>query len=133
MCPPCSTIRISPDTCSCVLATNASSAVFSGEYHSRRTPARPTAGRCPLEPAQFALQRDVLELGVRGDEHHRAWGLIDLAALDADQPVLDHVEPAHALRTGPPVQLDDRFQDGRRAPVYGYRHALGEADDDLVG
>ncbi|COW69699.1 Uncharacterised protein [Mycobacterium tuberculosis] len=34
MWPPCSTSRTSPDTCSWVLATKASSAAFSGEYHS---------------------------------------------------------------------------------------------------
>src|SRR5882757_4852870 len=86
-----------------------------------------------LEPGQFALQRDVLELGVRGDQRHGSRRLVDLAALDADQPVLDHVEPANALRARAPVQFDDRLQNGHAAPIYGHRHALLEADDDLVG
>ena len=53
-----------------------------------------------LEAGEVALDGDVLELLVRGDQRDRAGGLVDLAALDADQPVLDHVEPADALRAG---------------------------------
>ena len=58
-----------------------------------------------LEAGQVALDGDVLELLVRGDQRDRARRLVDLAALDADQPVLDQVEPADALRAGPRVQL----------------------------
>ena len=87
----------------------------------------------PLEPAQFALQRDVLELGVRGDQRHRARGLVDFPALDAHQPVLDHVEPADALLPGAPVEFHDRFQNADRLAVDRHRHATLEPDDDLVG
>ena len=98
-------------TCSWVLATNVSSAAL-----QRRVPQAvvhqlaPALVGGPLEPAEFALQRDVLEFGVRGDQHHRARRLVDLAALDADQPVLDDVEPADALRAGAPVEFLDRLQ-----------------------
>ncbi len=54
----------------------------------------------PLEAGEVALDGDVLELLVRGDQRDRAGGLVDLAALDADQPVLDHVQPADALGAG---------------------------------
>ena len=44
--------------------------------------------------------------------------LVDLPALDADQPVLDQVDPADALRAGAGVelgdQLDEAQRDGRR-------------------
>ena len=50
---------------------------------------------------------DVLQLLVGGDQGDRAGSLVHLPALDPDQPVLDHVEPADALRTRPPVQLGD--------------------------
>src|SRR6478752_4402107 len=87
----------------------------------------------PLEPAEFAFQRDVLEFGMRGDEHHRARRLIDFAALDADQPVLDHVQPTDSLRTRALVELLDRLQRSDRPAIDRNRHAPFESDDDLVG
>ena len=86
----------------------------------------------PLEPAEFALQRHVLEFGVGGDQRHRARRLVDLPALDTDQPVLDDVETAHALGAGPAVQFDDGLQDRDRVAVDGHRPSAGEADDHLV-
>src|SRR6478735_474289 len=53
-----------------------------------------------LEPREVALDGDVLELLVRRDERDGAGSLVDLAALDADEPVLDHVEATDALRAG---------------------------------
>src|SRR5690554_6503977 len=44
-----------------------------------------------LEACLLALDRDVLQLLVRRDQGHGAGGLIDLAGLDADEPVLDDV------------------------------------------
>ena len=64
----------------------------------------------PLEPGLLALDGDVLQLLVRGDQRDRARGLVDLAGLDADEPVLDHVDPADALGAGAPVELLDRLQ-----------------------
>src|SRR5690606_6254532 len=58
-----------------------------------------------LEAGLLALDGDVLELLVGGDERDRARGLVDLAGLDADEPVLDDVDPAHALGAGAAVEL----------------------------
>ena len=80
----------------------------------------------PLEPGHVALDGDVLQLLVRGDQRDRAGRLVDLAALDADQPVLDHVQPADALGTGAPVQLGDRLEHGDGLAVDGDRHALSK-------
>lgn len=76
---------------------------------------------------------DVLEFAVGRDEDHRAGRLVDLAALDADQSVLDDVEPADALRAAPTVQLDDCFQNSDFRAVDAHRDTLVEADDDLIG
>src|SRR5581483_8099255 len=65
----------------------------------------------PLEAGEFALDGDVLQLLVRGDQRDGAGGLVDLAGLDADQPVLDHVDPADALGAGPLVELLDGLED----------------------
>ena len=86
-----------------------------------------------LEPAEFALQRHMLQLGVGGDEHHRAGRLVNLPALDADQSVLNDVEAADTLGAGPPVEFDDGFQHSDRVAVDGHRPAALEADDHLVG
>ena len=87
----------------------------------------------PLEPAEFAFQRHMLEFGMGGDEHHRAGRLVDLPALDADQTVLNDVKTTHTLGTRAPVQFDDRFEHGDRLAVDGYWPAGLEADDHLVG
>ena len=57
---------------------------------------------------ELRLREDqVLEGAVGVDEHHRRRGLVDLAALDADGPVLDHVDPADPVRPGRLVELPD--------------------------
>ena len=58
-----------------------------------------------LEPGQLPFDGHVLQLHVRGDQRDRAGRLVDLAALDADQPVLHHVQPADTLGAGPVVEL----------------------------
>ncbi|COW61074.1 Uncharacterised protein [Mycobacterium tuberculosis] len=82
---------------------------------------------------QVELQGDVFEFGVRGDQHHRAGRLVDLAALDAHQPILHDVEAPDTLRSGAAVELLDRRQHRHRLAVDGHRHAAFEADDHLVG
>ena len=69
---------------------------------------------------------------MRGDQRDRAGRLVDLAALDADQPVLDHVEPADALGAGAAVELLDRLQHRDRARRRSPPAAGLEGDDDLV-
>ena len=81
-----------------------------------------------LEPGQVALDGDVLQLLVRGDQRDRAGRLVDLAALDADEPVLDHVEPADALRAGARVELARSPASGvTGSPSMRDRHAVVEA------
>ena len=41
---------------------------------------------------------------MRGDQRDRGRGLVHLTALDADQPVLDHVDAADAVRAGALIQ-----------------------------
>ena len=47
--------------------------------------------------------------------------LVDLAALDADEPVLDQVDPADTLGAGAPVELGDDLlgADGRPSSAVG--------------
>jgi len=85
-----------------------------------------------LEPDLLALEGDVLQLLVRGDQRDRPGRLVDLAALDPDQAVLDEVEPPDALPAGAGVELLDRLQDGDVLPVQRHRHPALEADHDLV-
>ncbi len=68
-----------------------------------------------------------------GDQGDRAGGLVDLAGLDADEAVLDHVEAAHALGAGPLVELLDGLQHRHLAAVDRDRDAGLEGDDDGVG
>ncbi len=75
----------------------------------------------------------MLEFGVCGDEHHRTGGLVDLPTLDADEAILDDVEAAHALGSGPAVEFDDGLQHRDRSGVDGDRPTGLEADDHLIG
>ncbi len=68
-----------------------------------------------------------------GDQRDRTGGLVDLAGLDADEAVLDHVQPTDALGAGPLVQLLDGLQHRHLAAVDGDRDAGLEGDDDGVG
>src|SRR5437879_3507585 len=70
---------------------------------------------------------------MRGDECDGAGALIDLATLDADEPVLDHVQPADTLRTRALVELLDGFEHRDASAVDGCDCAVDETDDGLVG
>ena len=54
------------------------------------------------------LQRQVLEIGVGLNQRQRGRALVDLAALDADPAVLDHVETAEAAAAGHLAQPGDQ-------------------------
>src|SRR3954451_22757434 len=77
----------------------------------RREPQAVVDELCPalldavLEPREIAFDGDTLELLVRSDECDPARPLVALAPFDADEPVLDHVEPADAVRPGADVEL----------------------------
>src|SRR4030095_14997903 len=57
------------------------------------------------------VQGQVLQVAVGGDHRQGARDLVDLAALDADPPVLQHVDPPeaglapHPVERGPPPRL----------------------------
>ena len=61
-----------------------------------------------LEPKRVLGERQELDLAVRLVEHDGGRGLVDLARLDADQPVLDVVDPADAVLAGDRVELLDQ-------------------------
>ena len=92
-----STSRTSPVTNSWLLSTSVPTHPSAGRTRVRRRPASPTSGRCRPSRPEFTLQGDVSS-SVGGDQGHGARALVDLAALDADQPVLDHVEAAPPAR-----------------------------------
>ena len=80
--------------------------------------AEPEALVDELGPARLELalgdelglrQDEVLERLVRGDQRDRRGRLVDLAALDADGAVLDHVDPADPVGAGEPVQRRDQL------------------------
>src|SRR3954454_24585014 len=53
----------------------------------------------PVEPERVARQRQSLEGAMRAVQDGRRRRLVDLAALDADQPILDVVDPTHSMRS----------------------------------
>ena len=57
-----------------------------------------------IEPERVARQRQPLERPVGGVEDGRGRRLVDLAALDPDQPVLDVVDTPHAVRAAEGMQ-----------------------------
>ena len=65
------------------------------------------------------------------DQHDRSGRLVDLAALDPDGAVLDHVDPADPVRAGKRVQLGDELGERQLLVVEGDGNARLEADGDL--
>ena len=93
-------------------------------------------GGADLEPLllarDVALERDALEVAVRGDERQRRRALVDLAALDADPPVLDHVDAAEPVRADDRAEPVDELDEPERLAVERDRDAAVELDDDLA-
>ena len=113
--PPCRVSRMSPETWRWASADErVEGPLQRGEPQAVVDQLAPPLVDAALEPRQVALDGHVLELLVGGDQRDRPRRLVDLAALDADEPVLDHVEPADALRAGAAVQLRDGLQHGDR-------------------
>src|SRR3954452_15936564 len=63
-----------------------------------------------LEPVHVAFEREVLEFLVGGDEGDGRGGLVDLAAIDADQAILDDVDASDAVLAREHVELLDGLQ-----------------------
>src|SRR5688500_2904765 len=70
---------------------------------------REPVGDLALECQQLARQGELLEGGVRVMQHHRTGSLVDLAALDADKPILDVVDAPDAVRACQLVELLDEL------------------------
>ena len=70
---------------------------------------RPLRLELPLRDRLGLRQDQILERLVRGDQRDRRRHLVDLAALDADGAVLDHVDPPDPVRAGELVQLQDQL------------------------
>ena len=65
------------------------------------------------------------------DQDERGRRLVDLAALDSDHAVLDHVDPPDPVRTGALIQLGDEVDEAELLAVERDREAAGEADHEL--
>ena len=62
-----------------------------------------------LEPERLLREGQELELAMRLVQHDGGGRLVDLARLDADQAVLDVVDPADAVLAGELVELVDQL------------------------
>ena len=76
-----------------------------------------------LEPLEIARDDELLELAVRGVQDDRRRRLVDLARLDPDQPVLDHVDAADAVRAGNRLEALDQLEERHLDAVGPDRHA----------
>ena len=86
--------RTSPSTSACVASTKASIAPRAGlEPEPLVDELGPALLEPALDPGLVLGQDDVLERRMRLDQDDRGRGFVDLAALDPDGAVLDHVEP----------------------------------------
>ena len=69
---------------------------------------------------------------MREQDRQRAGALVDLAALDPDPPVFDHVDPAVAVLTDRTRHGSDKLGQRHRGPVERDRPALFEAQHELA-
>ena len=82
-------------------------------------------------PLEIARDDQLLELAVRGVQHDRGRRLVDLARLDAHQPVLHHVDAADAVRAGDRFERFDQLDERHLDAVGAHRHAALELDFDV--
>jgi len=86
-----------------------------------------------LEPERVLREGQEFDLAVRLVEHDRGGGLVDLARLDADEAVLDVVDPPDPVPAATTVQLLDERDAVHVVPVEADRPAAVEPDRDLLG
>ncbi len=67
------------------------------------------------------------------DQRHRAGSFVHLATLDADGPVLDHVDTPDSIGARQPVHLGDQSREPKHLTVERDRDTALEADHDLEG
>ena len=92
---------------------------------------RQLVGHEPVEPQRVARQRQPLERPVSGVQDRRRRRLVDLAALDPDQPILDVVDPPDAVRAAKVVDALDQVDGREPLPVERHRDPALEVDHDL--
>ena len=124
--------RTSPDTTRWDEATYVAQVARQGtEPQAVVDEARELVGDEPVEAERVARQGQPLQ-GVVGSVQDRRRGrLVDLAALDADEPVLDVVDPADAVRATELVEPLDQGDRGEPLAIERDRDAALEVDDDL--
>ncbi len=106
--------------------------------HQRRVPQPVVYEFCDPDLDALLLARDVtfegdaFEILVRRDERERRRALVDLAALDADAPVLDHVDAAPPVGADRGAELVDERHEIELLAVEAHRDARVEADDNVA-
>ena len=86
-----------------------------------------------LDVQHVARQAQALKLLVRHDERQRARLLVALAALEAHETVLDHVDAAKAVAAHDAVERRDEVVELHALAVDRDRQARLEADDHVAG
>ena len=77
---------------------------------------------------QVTVKRQLFDQAVGLVQHRHSRRLIYPAALHPHEPVLDHVDPPHAVAAGPGVQFLDHLQRAVGLPVDRNRHTRLESD-----
>src|SRR5437763_2017586 len=80
---------------------------------------------------QVALEGEILEIGVGHEQGQGSGALVDLAALDADPAVLDHVHPTPTVGADDPGHLPDQLVQRQPPAVDGDRKSLVEGEHHL--
>ena len=93
---------------------------------------RVAAGELGLRVGEIALADELLDPGVGGHQHGGGRRLVHLAALDPDEPVLDHVYAADAMRTRERPGPRDQVDEPHLLAVDGHRQPRLELDLDLL-
>jgi hypothetical protein len=86
-----------------------------------------------LEPLRLLRERQTLELAVRFVKDDRGGSFVDLARLDAHEPILDLIDAPHAVLATQLVQARNQGYTVQRLSVQTRRPALLEADLDDRG
>ena len=86
-----------------------------------------------LAAQHIGRQGEALELLVGLDQQQQPRGFVDLPALDAHNPVLDHVEPAEAMAAGQGVGATDQAHWIEANPIDAHRVALLKTDLHQLG
>src|SRR5262249_41051674 len=86
-----------------------------------------------LESERLLREREELELAMRVVQHDRGRSLVDLARLDANQAVLDVVDPSHSVPARDLADRLDQLDAVERSVSKRPRPPALEADLDLLG